>query len=50
MTVSEVLPDTPLDVAVIVTLPALAPVARPAAVIVAMLLPDDAHVTDAVRS
>lgn len=44
------LPTTPLEVALIVMVPTLAPVARPAAVIVAMLLLDDPHVTDAVMS
>jgi hypothetical protein len=44
-TVRVVLPVTPLKVAEMVVLPALTPVARPALVMVAMLVLDDAQDT-----
>ena len=54
VTVSVVEPDTDPDVALIVVVPMLAPVARPllpaALLTVATFVLDEAHVTDAVRS
>jgi hypothetical protein len=49
VTVSVVLPETELKVAEIVALPEPTPVARPAALIVALLLFDEAQVTVLVK-